>query len=72
MKIFVKVKLRAKECRVKKIDENHFEIAVKEPPIEGRANVAVTKALAEFFGRAPSRVKILSGFSSRQKIFEIG
>src|SRR3989338_9497975 len=49
MKIFVKTKPRSKQERVEKIDETHFIVAVKEIPIEGRANKAIIKALADYF-----------------------
>ena len=48
MKIFVKAKLNAKEERVERIDENNFIVAVKEPPVDGKANQAILKALAEY------------------------
>ncbi|MEK7555209.1 MAG: DUF167 domain-containing protein [Patescibacteria group bacterium] len=71
MKIFVKVKSNAKEEKVEKISETNFMVAVKEPPIKGKANKAVIKALAEFLGITPSQFVLKSGATSRQKIFEI-
>ncbi len=71
MKIFVKVKLRAKEARLIKIDDTHFEIAIKEPPIEGRANQAVIEIISDYLKIAKSRISIISGNTSRQKILEI-
>ena len=71
MKIFVKAKPGAKTEKLEKIDDNHFTISVKEPPIQGMANRAIIGVLAEYFGVAPSGVKIVSGFTSRQKIIEI-
>jgi hypothetical protein len=71
MKIFVKAKPMAREEKVEKIDENNFRVSVCEPPVAGRANLAIIKAVAGYFGVAPSRVRIVSGFASRQKILEI-
>ena len=63
---------------MKKIDppageagDAHFIVAVKAPAKEGRANWAVARALAEYFKIAPSRVELVSGFSSKEKVFEI-
>jgi len=70
MKIFVFVKPNAKENRVEKTDDTHFNIAVKEPPIQGRANRAVIEALAEYLGINKSALRIVSGHTSRQKIIE--
>ena len=71
MKIFVKVKLRAKEPKVEKIDKTHFLVVVKEMPIEGKANAAVEKAIAKYFKTAASNVRIISGRTSRQKVVDV-
>lgn len=71
MRIFIKVKPAAKEEKVEKIDDTNFNVQVKEPPVEGRANRAVIKALADYFGVAQFNVRIVSGFTSRSKIIEI-
>jgi hypothetical protein len=71
MKIFVKAKPAAKEEKVEKIGESNFVVSVKEPPVQGRANAAISKALAEYFRVSSSQVKLISGFSSKQKVFEI-
>ncbi|MEK7162751.1 MAG: DUF167 domain-containing protein [Patescibacteria group bacterium] len=71
MKIFIKAKPNSKKEFVEKISETHFTVSVKEPPLQGKANAAITKALAEYFNIAPSAVRLISGFSSKQKVFEI-
>ena len=71
MRINVKAKPLAGKERVVKISENDFEVWVKEPPVKGLANMATRNALAEYFNMAQSRIRLVSGFSSRNKIFEI-
>lgn len=71
MKIFLKVKTRAKKTEVEKIGENHFIVSVTEPPVKGEANKAVIKALADYFDTSPSNIFLVSGIASPQKIFEI-
>lgn len=71
MRIFVKAKSKSKIEKVEKIDEHHFVVFVKEPPEDGRANYAIERALAEYFGISGSRVRIMSGLSSRQKTIEV-
>lgn len=71
MKIFVKAKPSAREESVKKISETNFSVSVKEPPRNGMANGAIARAIAAHFGVPQSRVKLVSGYSSRQKVFEI-
>lgn len=67
----MKAKPNAKEESVDKIDERHFVVAVKEPPRQGRANSAIVKVLADYFHVPQSNVRLVSGFSSKQKLFEI-
>lgn len=71
MKIFVAVKPGAKELKFEVIDENHFRIAVKEPPRQGKANAAIIKAVAAHFGVSASRIRIVAGAASRNKMLEI-
>lgn len=71
MKIFVKAKPNAKTEKVEKIDDIHFAVSVKEPPVYGRANAAIVKILSEYFNVPQSDVKIVSGNFSKNKIIEI-
>jgi uncharacterized protein (TIGR00251 family) len=70
MKIQVKVKPSSRTEEVSQ-EGDSFIIKVKEPPREGRANQTVIKLLAEHFGVPRSRVRILSGFRSRNKVIEV-
>ena len=56
---------------MEKIDETHYRVSVLEPPIDGKANRAVTGALAEYFGVAKINIALVSGASSRGKVFDI-
>lgn len=71
MRIFVRVKPKSKRPGVTKVDDVRFVVAVAEPPIEGKATRAVMKALAEHFGVSLSRVMLVSGGTSREKVFDI-
>jgi hypothetical protein len=71
MKLFIKAKPSSKEASIEKIDETNFVVAVKEPPVAGKANAAIVRALADYFHVAPTRVRLVSGFASKQKVFEI-
>lgn len=71
MKIFVKAKPNAKVPRCLALDATHFTIAVKESPIDGKANEAIRKVLAEHFGVPRSRIQLISGQTSKSKVFEI-
>jgi uncharacterized protein len=69
VKYFVTAKPGARVAKLIQIDENHFNISVKEPPIQGRANAAIYRALADHLGIPLARLKLISGYSSRQKVF---
>lgn len=79
MKIFVKAKTGQKENRIappqpkliKEDDEEWYTVSVKERPVEGRANEAVTRLLAEHFEVSRSDVRLISGAVSKRKVFEI-
>ncbi|OGD30022.1 hypothetical protein A2833_02870 [Candidatus Azambacteria bacterium RIFCSPHIGHO2_01_FULL_44_55] len=71
MKIIVKARPNSKNESVEKIDDLHFEVSVKEPPVKGMANEAIRRALAAYFKISPSRVNIVAGHTSKSKIVEI-
>jgi hypothetical protein len=71
MRLFIKVKTRSKKPGVEKLDEGNFVVRVGVAPIEGKANEAVIKALAENLKIAGWRIKILSGSTSSNKVVEI-
>lgn len=49
-----------------------LKIAVHAPPLEGRANQALISFLADFFSLSRTSVELLSGESSRSKVFLLG
>jgi uncharacterized protein (TIGR00251 family) len=72
LKIQVKVKPRSKtEDVTKEMDGDVYVVRVKEPPVEGRANRAVVRLLAKHLGVPESRLRIVSGFSSKNKVVEV-
>ena len=48
-----------------------YIIYTKAPAIEGRANAAVIKLLAKYFGVPQSQVKLVRGATSKHKVFNI-
>ena len=71
MKINVKAKPGAREEKVEKIDELNYVVSVREQPVKGKANEAIRNALAVYFKTGSSRVRIVSGHTSRNKVIEI-
>jgi uncharacterized protein len=48
-----------------------LKVAVTAPPEDGRANAAVAKTLAKALGIPKSRVTLISGGTSRNKVFRV-
>ncbi len=71
MRIFVRAKPNAREVRVTKLDDTHYEVSVKEPAKEGKANKGIERALAEHFGVRPYEVEIVSGHLGKLKVVEV-
>lgn len=71
MKIFVAAKTRAKKEYVKKTSERGYTVAVSAAPEKGRANAAIATGIAACFDIARSRVRLVSGATTKQKVFEI-
>ena len=71
MKISVKVKTNSKENRVEEVAPNQFDVRVKVPPRENRANQEIIEILAGYFHLPKSRLSIVRGMKSKQKVVEI-
>ena len=80
MKIVVRAKPGAKKEYIKEDPadlfsdwhgERHFVVAVHERATDGQANRAIERALAEYFDVPPSRVRIVSGQTAKEKVVEI-
>ncbi|PHP45253.1 hypothetical protein B6V01_004905 [Methanosarcinales archaeon ex4572_44] len=52
-------------------DGDEFRVYVRAPAVEGKANGAVVKLLAEFFDVRRSGVRIIRGVHSRDKVIEV-
>ena len=72
MKISAKIKPNSRyREEVVVNNDGSLTIYTKAPAIEGRANLAAVKLVAQYYGVAPSRVKLVRGTTSRNKVFEI-
>lgn len=70
-RISVMVKPNARHTRLARDPRGTYILAIKAPPIEGRANTACIAALADWIGVKKSAVRLVSGARARRKIFEI-
>lgn len=71
MESYIKVKVHAgeKKNRLEQKSSDTFEIWVKAPAEQGRANEAVRAALAEHLGLPENKLSLIKGATSPSKIF---
>jgi len=70
-RITVKVQPRAKVTRIAGRVERAYRLQLAAPPADGKANEACIAFFAQAAGLAKSRVRIISGLTSRMKVVEI-
>ena len=67
----VRVRPRASRNQVEGYQAGTVSVRVTTPPQDGKANAALVSLLAETLGVAKSRVRILHGHSSRDKLVSV-
>jgi uncharacterized protein (TIGR00251 family) len=70
-KLAVRVQARARRDEIAGQRGGSLLVRVTAPPVEGKANAAVCRLLAERLGLAPGRVAVVRGAGSRDKLVEI-
>ena len=70
-KINVRVIPRAKQNKITTDDDGRLRVHITAAPVDGAANDAVIKILAEYFNIPKSQIKIVRGDSARDKVIEI-
>jgi uncharacterized protein (TIGR00251 family) len=71
MRFAVRVKPGARKAHVGGRHGDALVVAVTAPPVDGKANEAVRKAIAAAFGLRRQDVAIVAGERSRDKVVEI-
>ena len=70
-RVTVKVHPRAKRSAVTGRFGEAWKLDLAAPPVDGKANEACLRFLAELAGVARSRVRIVSGATARLKVVEV-
>jgi uncharacterized protein (TIGR00251 family) len=70
MIISVRLQPKSSQNRLEK-DGETYKAWVSAPPVDGAANEALIKLIAKHFGVAPSKVNIVRGHTSREKVLEV-
>ena len=71
--VFLKVLIQPRASRegIVGMHGDALKVRVSAPPLEGRANKALKKLLAERLGTPLSRIEIITGQHSRKKLLSI-
>jgi uncharacterized protein (TIGR00251 family) len=68
----VRVTPRASRNEITEImDNGTIKVRLTAPPVEGKANEALVNFLASILDTAPSKIDIVAGISSREKLITI-
>jgi uncharacterized protein len=70
--IWVNVKPAAKRETIAAISKGEFNVQVRAPAREGRANQALIELLAQHFNVPKSTLRIMRGEKGRRKLVRIG
>ena len=70
-KINVRVIPRAKQNKITTDDDGRLRVHITAAPVDGAANDAVIRALADYFDVPKSQIKIIRGATSRNKVVEL-
>jgi len=71
LEIRLHVQPRAKRCEISGVYNGALKVKVTAPPVEDAANRAVIEYLASRLGASRSKLAILSGSKSRDKVLQI-
>ena len=62
---------RARQNKIDVDESGTYRIHITAAPVEGAANAAVVRALAEYFDVPKSQIRIVRGETSRNKVVEL-
>jgi uncharacterized protein len=71
IKIEVKLTPRASRDEIVGIRDGVLRVRVTAPPVDGKANEALCRLIAKHVGVPPSRVSVVTGHRSRDKVVRI-
>ena len=70
-RVAVKLSPRGRRDELLGFADDVLRARVAAPPVDGKANKALCRLIAERVGVAPSRVSVVRGAKSREKLVEV-
>jgi uncharacterized protein (TIGR00251 family) len=67
----VRIQPRASKNELVRMENGRLKIRLTAPPVEGAANEALIKLLAETLSVSKSQIEIVAGHASREKIVKV-
>lgn len=67
----IKVQANARKEAIEIISDSKMKVKIRTPAIEGRANERLRELLSDYFKVAKSKVQIVKGGKSKNKIVEV-
>lgn len=71
MVLNIKVIPRAKTSSVQELGANSLKVRLRSPPVDDKANKELTEILSEYYKVKLSRVSIIRGEHSQNKVVEV-
>ncbi|MHA1385542.1 MAG: DUF167 domain-containing protein [Candidatus Helarchaeota archaeon] len=71
LRIEILVKTNSKQQKILQISNNSYEVWLKSKPERGKANKELLKLLSNYFNVPESRIQIIKGIKSKNKIIRI-
>jgi len=69
--VAIRLQPRARRNEIVGMRADAFLLRVTAPPVDGRANEALCRLIATAAGVAPSRVSVVRGLTSRDKVVRV-
>jgi uncharacterized protein (TIGR00251 family) len=70
-RLAVQISPNGKKSEIISVTENALRIRLQAPPVDGKANEALIRFIADMCDLPKSHVQITHGFTSRKKLLEI-
>ncbi|MEZ4180101.1 MAG: DUF167 domain-containing protein [Candidatus Doudnabacteria bacterium] len=70
-KLFVTAHPNSKNPRLIELSQNSYQIYIATSPIDGKANQQIINVLAKHLKVAKSRLQLVRGHKSKQKVLEL-